>query len=82
MTVGRNISGHWKSCLAAGMRRARITARPTKCLLGANMMEFLSHQIGGDVITLSGDNLEKVRKTPHLNTKNQVRSFLGLVGLL
>ena len=31
--------------------RARITAQPTKCLLGADRMEFLGHQIGGDVIT-------------------------------
>ena len=60
--------------------RARITARPTKCLLGADRMEFLGHQIGGDVITPSSDNLEKVWKTPHPTTKKQVRSFLGLVG--
>ena len=43
-------------------------------------MEFLGHQIGGDVITPSSDNLEQVRKTPRLTTKKQVRSFLGLVG--
>ena len=43
-------------------------------------MKFLHHQIGGDVITLSRDNLEKDRKTPHLTTKKQVRSCLGLVG--
>ena len=61
------------------LRRARITARPTKCLLGANRMEFLGHQIGGDVITPSSDNLEKVQKTPRPTTKRQVRSFLGLV---
>ena len=41
-------------------------------------MEFLGHQIGGDVIT--NDNLEKVRKTPRPTTKKQVRSFLVLVG--
>ena len=41
-------------------------------------MEFLGHQIGGDVISPSSDNLEKVRKTPI--TKKQVRTFLGLVG--
>ena len=34
------------------LRKARITARPTKCLLGASRMEFLGHQVGGDVITL------------------------------
>ena len=52
------------------LRRAMITARLTKCLLGANRMEFLGHRIGGDVITKSSDNLEKVWK---------VRYFLGLV---
>ena len=62
------------------LRRARITARPMKCLLGANRMEFLGYQIGGDVITLSNDNLEKVWKTPRPTTKKQGRSFLGLVG--
>ena len=62
------------------LRRARITARPTKCLIGANRMEFLGHQIGGDVITSSQDNLDKVQKTQHLTTKKQVRFFLGLVG--
>ena len=62
------------------LSRARITARPTKCLLGANRMEFLGHLIGGNVMTLSSDNREKVWKTPRLNTKKQVRSFLRLVG--
>ena len=62
------------------LRKARITARPTKCLLGASRMEFLGHQVGGDVITPSRDNLEKVRNTPRPTTKKQVRSFLGLVG--
>ena len=62
------------------LRKARITARPTKCLLGASKMEFLGHQFGGDVITPSRDNLEKVRNTPCPTTKKQVRSFLGLVG--
>ena len=62
------------------LRKAKITARPTKCLLGASRMEFLGHQVGGDVITPSRDNLEKVRNTPRPTTKKQVRSFLGLVG--
>ena len=43
-------------------------------------MEFLGHQVGGDVITPSRDNLEKIRNTPRPTTKKQVRSFLGLVG--
>ena len=41
-------------------------------------MEFLGHQVGGDVITPSHDNLEKV--TPLPTTKKLLRSFLGLMG--
>ena len=62
------------------LRKARITARPTKCLLGASRIEFLGHQVRGDVITPSRDNLDKVRNTPRPTTKKQVRSFLGLLG--
>ena len=42
------------------LRKARITARPTKCLLGAGRINFLGHQVGSDIITPSRDNLEKV----------------------
>ena len=35
------------------LRKARITAQPTKCLLGASRMEFLGHLVRGDVITPS-----------------------------
>ena len=59
------------------LRRARIKARPTKCLLGANKMGFLGHQIGGDVITPSRNNLQKI-SCP--TTEKQARSFLELVG--
>ena len=62
------------------LRKARTTARPTKCLFGASRMEFLGHEVGGDVISPSHDNLKKVRITPRPTSKKQVRSFLGLIG--
>ena len=58
------------------LRKARITARPTKCLLGASRMEFLGHQVGGDVISQSRDNLEKVRNTPRPTTRVGVAAVL------
>ena len=64
------------------LKKARITARPTKCLLGASRMEFLGHQVGGDVITPNRDNLEKVRNTPRPTTKKQSEIFLGSRRLL
>ena len=41
-------------------------------------MEFLDHQIGGDVITLSRDNLEKVevgRVIPREGTENSTKKW-------
>ena len=82
LLYGRSVRGPGTTLkeLFGRLRKARITARPTKCLLGASRMEFLGHQVGGDVITPSRDNLEKVRNTPRPTTKKQVKSFLGLVG--
>ena len=48
------------------LRKARITAQATKCLLRATKSE---------VITPSRDNLEKERNTPHPTTKKHLRSF-------
>ena len=50
------------------LRRARITARRNACKdqIGWSSSVF---NIGGDVITLSGDNLEKVGKTPRPRSK-------------
>ena len=62
------------------LRKARITARPTNCLLGGSRMEFLGQQVVDDVITPSRDNLEQVRSNPRPTSKKQVRSFLGLAG--
>ena len=68
MTVGRNIILRMLKELFDRLRRARNTAQPTKCLIGADRMEFLGQQFGGDMITPSHDNLKKL-KTPYLTTK-------------
>ena len=74
--------GHLRTLkeLFGRLRRARITARPRKCLIGANRMKLLGHQIRSNVITQSRDSLETVWKTPRPTTKKQVRSFVGLAG--
>ena len=45
-------------------------------------MEFLGHQIEGDVITLSEDNLEKMTKTPRPTTKKAIENLPRISGLL
>ena len=38
--------------LFGSLRKAKITVRPNKCLLGASRIEFLGHQVGADVVTV------------------------------
>ena len=58
------------------LRKARITARPTKCLLEASRMEFLGHQVGGDIITPSRDYLEKGTKYSAPDNQETSEKFL------
>ena len=59
------------------LRKAGLTAKPSKCVFGAEFVEFLGHYIGRDWITANEDNLEKIRTAKRPNTKKEVRSFWG-----
>ena len=60
------------------LHKAGLTVKPSKCVFGAESKEFLGHYIGHDWITISENNLEKIRITRRLTTKKEVRSILGL----
>ena len=60
------------------LRKAGLTAKPSKCVFGAESVEFLGYYIGRDWITVNEDNLEKIRTARRPDTKKEVRSFLGL----
>nr|XP_018672786.1 uncharacterized protein zf(cchc)-26 isoform X2 [Ciona intestinalis] len=62
------------------LARANVTARPTKCRLGAGDVDFLGHHVGNNVIGLHDDNVRKIRDAPRPKSKSEVRSFLGLTG--
>ena len=62
------------------LKEAGLTARPTKCALGVNKIEFLGHEVGSGVVTPQNKNIDKVRESPQPRTKKEVRSFLGLTG--
>ena len=61
------------------LQQANLTARPAKCVFGAKSVEFLSHQVDFDWITVNNDNVEKIRMAQRPTTKKKFRSFLGLV---
>ena len=60
------------------LRKAGLTAKPSKCVFGAESVEFFGHYIGRDWITINEDNLEKIRTARRPTTKKEVRSFWGL----
>ena len=58
----------------------QIKARPTKCSVGADNVDFLGHQISQGELGLHEDNIAKIRNAPRPMTKKQVRAFIGLTG--
>ena len=51
------------------LRKGALTAKPSKCVFGAESVEFLGHYIGRDRITINEDNLEKIRTARRLTMK-------------
>lgn len=62
------------------LRKANLTARPSKCFIGYNEVEFLGHMVGRGVLKPKPEKVEAIRKAVRPETKTQLRSFLGLAG--
>ncbi|XP_072022131.1 uncharacterized protein [Amphiura filiformis] len=62
------------------LRRAKLTARPTKCFVGYEEIEFLGHVVGHGCVKPKRDKIEAIQDAKCPVTKKQLRSFLGLIG--
>jgi hypothetical protein len=62
------------------LRETGLTARPSKCLIGFEELEFLGHTLKQGTILPEAKNVEKMLKAPHPVTKRDVKSFLGMCG--
>lgn len=60
------------------LRRANLTARPTKCCVGYEKVEFLGHIVGQGLLQPKACKLEAIQNASQPQTKTQLRSFLGL----
>ncbi len=52
--------------------------RRSKCLIGAEALDFIGHHIGKGIIEPNEQNIFKVRSAPRPTTKKELRAFIGL----
>jgi transposase InsO family protein len=61
------------------MRKANLTAKPSKCLIGFTKLEFLGHNIGEGKLSPEQGKLNKMLAITTPRSKKEVRALLGLV---
>ena len=62
------------------LRSAKLTAKPSKCMIGYDSIECLGHNIIGQTVRPQEDKIQAIRDAPRPSTKRQIKSFLGEAG--
>ena len=62
------------------LRSAKLTAKPSKCMIGHSSIECLGHNIVGQTVRPQEDKIQAIREAARPKTKRQMKSFLGLAG--
>ena len=62
------------------LRSAKLTAKPSKCMIGYDSIACLGHNIVGQTVRPQEDKIQAIRDAPRPSTKRQIKSFLGLAG--
>ena len=60
------------------LRDAGLTAKPSKCKIGYESVDFLGHIVGKGLIKPQSDKVQRILSAGRPETKKQVRSFIGL----
>ena len=60
--------------------RAGLTVRPSKCMFGYSLVEFIGHRIGVDTLMPRTEKVDDVLKIASPRTKREVRAFLAMAG--
>ena len=60
------------------LKKADLTIRPSKCILGTDNVDFIGHRLSEGVKGLHDDNVRKIMEAARPTTKKQVRAFMGL----
>ena len=62
------------------LRGAGLTTKPRKCQFGMTQCFYLGHVAGNGIVRPEQSKVEAVMSFPILQTKKQVRAFLGVTG--
>ena len=62
------------------LRKASLTAKPSKCMFGFKELECLAHIVGNGEIRPVHQKVEAINKSPSPKTKKQIRSFIRMIG--
>ena len=62
------------------LRRACVTAKPSKCMFAFQQIEFLAHVVGNGEVRPTQEKIEAIQNILIPETKKQVRSFIGMIG--
>lgn len=66
--------------LLTRLRNARLTARPSKCMIGYLQLDFLGHVVGNNQLKPNELKIQAIADAKRPESKKQLRSLLGLVG--
>ncbi|GJX18778.1 ty3-gypsy retrotransposon protein [Tanacetum coccineum] len=67
-------------CVFNCLQEHQFYVKKTKCVFGAETLEYLGHMISGRGVKMDPKKVIAVRDWPDLTTQRQVRGFLGLAG--
>ena len=62
------------------LRKAGLTAKPSKCQFGRDERVYLRHRVGRGRVQPERSKIKAIQDFPKPATKKQVRAFLGLAG--
>jgi len=64
----------------ARLQEAGLTAKPAKCVIGADSIPFVGQDIGRGWKKPQEDKVKAIQEVPVPKTKKEVRAFIGLAG--
>ena len=67
-------------CLFTRLKECNLTAKPSKCYIGCDEVDFLGHKLGQGKVSPQVQKVENILQVVKPETKKELRSYLGMIG--